>query len=416
MLAITALALVVPSVATTSRPTATVPARPAAPAVARATCSPSPAPGVRMSEAIRGQAGHRRSTGTLRALTLMIDFPDARGAGSARGRFAEFFPQTAQWYRTSSYGALDYRASAPVKSWIRMPHTFASYGIKRGVGYDPGYRKLVRDIAKAAEGRVDFGKYDLLNVLVTPNAGPSALHTVLSVTFTGMTEAPKADGVPLSDVSFVYGRQEDGSATAKANAYRVLPHENAHVLGLPDLYTADSGSSRVGHWDLMSETWGPGNDVLGWHKRRLGWLDGEQVSCVNGSGDETRTIAPLSGAGEDRSGRHRATRLVYVPATDTTGYALEVRTQEGNDEAVCKPGVLVYWIDTGAESGDGPVTVRDSSPHSGGCSHQPNMNAELSDAPFAVGEGMTDERTGISVAVTGHDRASGGYRVRISRP
>lgn len=90
---------------------------------------------------------------------------------------------------------------------------FAAYGIGRGSAYEPGYRQLVEHIAQAADPEVDFSRYDLINVLVTPNAGPSALDTVLSVTFSGNGEAPMADGVPLSNTSFVY---EAGRTTVRA--------------------------------------------------------------------------------------------------------------------------------------------------------------------------------------------------------
>lgn len=76
------------------------------------------------------------------------------------------------------------------------------------------------------------------------------------MTFSGNGEAPKADGVPLSNTSFVYSRQDDGSGSYSRTGYRVLPHENGHVFGLPDLYTMDGGGT-VGHWDIMSEDWGP---------------------------------------------------------------------------------------------------------------------------------------------------------------
>ncbi|WP_244177145.1 M6 family metalloprotease domain-containing protein [Streptomyces albus] len=462
---------------------------PGAPSLAQtgAACVPGRAEGIQMSEGIPTPPGHAPSTGTLRALTLMIDFPDARGEGSARERFAEFFPATADWYETSSYGALDYRAETPVKGWLRMPRPFSSYGIERGAGYEPGYRRLIDDLAKAADDRIDFGLYDLINVLVTPNAGPSAAETVLSVSFTGVADAPRADGVPLNRISFIYSRQNDGSPGAAANAYRVLPHENAHSLGLPDLYTDDDGGNKAGHWDLMSEDWGPGNDFLGWHKRKLGWLDdGRHVECADGSGRSHHTIRPLGerdtggdgggwtdvhdvyeqaaadgeegGAGREHGGKARTepgspggqpgraappgpdavkqsmrteqteqaeqtgpgkpakeTKLVYVPVTDSTGYAVEVRTQSGNDEAVCKPGVLVYWVDTRVETGRGPVEVRDSTPASGGCARLPNVAAELTDAPFGVGERYRDARTGVAVEVTGRD-PDGTHRITVTRP
>lgn len=57
---------------------------------------------------------------------------------------------------------------------------------------------------------------------------------------------------------------------------------------------------------------------------------------------------------------------MFVPLTRKTGYAIEVRTQEGNDEAVCRSGVLVYKVDADVDTGQGPVKVEDATPDSGG--------------------------------------------------
>ncbi|MHC0433311.1 M6 family metalloprotease domain-containing protein [Streptomyces sp. O3] len=374
--------------------------------------------GVQMSEGIPTAPGYAPSTGTVRALTLMIDFPDAPGEGSALDRHAEFFPQTRDWFRTSSYGRLDYRSDTPLKQWLRMPTAFADYGIERGAPFDPGYRQLIEDIVRAADPDVDFSTYDLVNVLVTPNAGPSALDTVLSVTFAGNHEAPVADGVPISNASFVYSRQDDGSGSYEETGYRVLPHENGHVFGLPDLYTAEGGGA-VGHWDIMSEDWGADNDLLGWHKWKLGWLDDAQVDCAAGPGVTEHELLPLAalddGRGNPDDGRDAARKLVFVPLDKRTGYAIEVRTRAGNDEAVCKPGVLIYRVDAEVDTGHGPVTVADSERDSGGCTRRPNVHAELSDAPFAPGETFTDDDAGVRVQVAAAT-LEGTYRIRVTRP
>ncbi|MEU6932406.1 M6 family metalloprotease domain-containing protein [Streptomyces sp. 2RAF24] len=362
--------------------------------------------GVQMSEGLPTSPGYARSTGLIRALNLMVDFPDAPGEGTAMSRYREFFPQTSDWFRTSSYGRLVYRPEAPIPDWLRMPRPFSSYGVERGSPYEPGYRKLVEDIVKAADPKVDFSAYDLVNVLVTPNAGPSALDTVLSVTFSGNDDAPYADGVPLANTSFVYSRQDDGSGTYAETGYRVLPHENGHVFGLPDLYTVDGGGT-VGHWDIMSEDWGANNDLLGWHKWKLGWLDNDQVGCASRTGDIEFSLTPLATTG----GR----KLIFVPLSDKAGYAAEVRTREGNDEAVCQPGVLIYRVDTDVDTGRGPVTVNDSEHGSGGCTRRPNVHAELSDAPYRPGESFSDRANGIRISVVAEDETTGGYRVRVSR-
>lgn len=368
-------------------------------------CRISAALGVQMSEGMPTPPGYAHSTGRVRALNLMIDFPDAQGSGSAADRMAEFFPQTSDWFHRSSYGRLVYVPEAPVKGWLRMPMPFTEYGIDRGSPYEPGYRQLVADIVRAADSRVDFSAYDLVNVLVTPNAGPSALDTVLSVTFPDNDGAPRADGVPLANTSFVYSRQDDGSGSYAKTGYRVLPHENGHVFGLPDLYTAEGGGS-VGHWDIMSEDWGANNDFLGWHKWKLGWLDNGQITCASEPGTTERTLEPLETDG--------GTKLAVVPLGEDSGYVVEVRTAAGNDEAVCRPGVLIYQVDADVETGRGPIAVADSTGDSGGCTRRPNVHAELSDAPFQPGETFTDRANGIRVSVLGGD-AEGGYRVRITR-
>ncbi|RKT05198.1 M6 family metalloprotease-like protein [Streptomyces sp. 3211.6] len=373
---------------------------------ALAPCRISATMGVQMSEGLPTAPGYARSTGEVRALNLMIDFPDAKGEGSAMDRLAEFFPQTSDWFRTSSYGRLTYRAEAPIRNWLRMPMPFAAYGIERGSPYEPGYRQLVEHIARAADAEVDFSRYDLINILVTPNAGPSALDTVLSVTFSGNGEAPMADGVPLANTSFVYSRQDDGSGSYRETGYRVLPHENGHVFGLPDLYTTDGGGT-VGHWDIMSEDWGANNDLLGWHKWKLGWLDASQISCASKPGASEHLLTPLAAAG--------GTKLAFVPLSESAGYAIEVRTRAGNDEAVCKPGVLIYKVDSEVDTGRGPVTVSDSANGSGGCTRRPNVHAELSDAPFRPGETFTDDKAHISIAVLAA-LPDGGFRVRVTRP
>ncbi|WP_030207013.1 M6 family metalloprotease domain-containing protein [Streptomyces sp. NRRL S-87] len=371
-----------------------------------APCRISGAMGVQMSEGLPTAPGYARSTGEVRALNLMIDFPDAKGEGAAADRLAEFFPQTANWFRTSSYGRLVYRAEAPIRTWLRMPMPFAAYGIERGSAYDPGYRQLVQHIIAAADPAVDFSRYDLVNVLVTPNAGPSALDTVLSVTFSGNAEAPVADGVPLANTSFVYSRQDDGSGSYRETGFRVLPHENGHVFGLPDLYTSDGGGA-VGHWDIMSEDWGANNDLLGWHKWKLGWLDSSQISCASKPGVSDHVLSPLAVGG--------GKKLAFVPVSDKAGYAIEVRTPAGNDEEVCKPGVLIYKVDSDVDTGHGPVTVSDSTRGSGGCTRRPNVHADLSDATFSPGETFQDDDAGISVSVVGQLR-TGAYQVRVTRP
>src|SRR4051812_35961342 len=166
------MTLTVSTSAGTGHPTArttTAGAEPVAPAARDARLGPCMINGgrtVQLSEGVPTGPGYARSTGTVHALTLMVDFSDAPGQGTVLDRFHEFFPKTRQWFRTASYGRLDYRPETPVPHWLRMPKPFKAYGIERGAPFDDGYRALVQDIVSAADPLVDFRDYDFLNVLM----------------------------------------------------------------------------------------------------------------------------------------------------------------------------------------------------------------------------------------------------------
>lgn len=98
-----------------------------------------------------------------------------------------------------------------------------------------------------------------------------------------------------------------------------------------------------------------------------------------------------------------------------SGYAVEVRTQAGNDQEVCRPGVLIYKVSTDVDTGQGPVSVMDSTKDSSGCTRLPNVHAELSDATFRPGQTFTDRAHGIRISVVDKED-NGNYRVRVTRP
>ena len=67
---------------------------------ALAPCMISGGSSIQMSEGVPTTGGYSRSTGTVRALTLMIDFSDAPGDGDALDRYREFFPPVSYTHLT----------------------------------------------------------------------------------------------------------------------------------------------------------------------------------------------------------------------------------------------------------------------------------------------------------------------------
>ncbi|MER6309273.1 M6 family metalloprotease domain-containing protein [Streptomyces sp. NPDC001657] len=360
-----------------------------------------------VAESADTPAGFARSSGVVQALTLFIDFPDARATMPASARFAEFFPATTDFFRTSSYGRLTY-LPRPLFRWIRMSRPLAAYGIQRGANFDPasdgGYHALAQEVVRAVDPIVNFRDYDVINIIAAPNAGPPATRTVLSVTFSGGDMGMKtADGVPFRNASFIWSRQSGLSA------FRVLNHENAHSFGLPDLYFTDGRQEPppVGHWDPMDEDWGPNNDFVGWHKWKLGWLAPQQVHCAPPHGTPgEHTLTPVSTPG--------GTKIVVIPTSPHSALVAEARSHGLLEPAVCRPGILIYRVATDVPSGRGPLRIVDATPHSGGCYREsPYVDPELTDATFLPGETYTDQATGAAVTVLTENQ-DGTYRIRVT--
>ncbi|MDX6355296.1 MAG: hypothetical protein QOF98_2199, partial [Streptomyces sp.] len=249
---------------------------------------------------------------------------------------------------------------------------------------------------------IDFRGYDIVNVLVTPNAGPPADEAVLSVTWTGASAATTDEGAHLDKVSLIYGHDQSGS--------RVLSHENGHAFGLPDLYAADDfqrTDELAGQWDTMSLDWGLQGDLFAWHKWRLGWLADSQLDCDTTSGQTTTyRLRPLEVPG----GR----KAVIIPYGPTQAYVLEAREAVGNDVDACRQGVLGYRVRTDVDSGKGPVAITDAHPRTSACDFSSGAFNSLNDAPFGVGESGQDAASGVSFKVLSHS-AAGDWVVCVTR-
>lgn len=179
------------------------------------------------------------STGTLNAFMLFVDFSDAPAIEAPQSLHDFFLPAAAEWYATSSYGALTLNVTADTSRFHRMPVTAASYGWARGLSYET-HQTYIQD-ALAAYGKT-IPPTDVLYVVPTANAA------AISFSPTFMGDVKTRAGVYVAKKSVTFGL--DAYKTWK---YLVLNHETGHTMCLPDYYPFNGSATGlfIGGWDLM---------------------------------------------------------------------------------------------------------------------------------------------------------------------
>jgi M6 family metalloprotease-like protein len=318
------------------------------------------------------------SVGVLRAALLLVHAADAPREESVAPP-QELIDAAADWFRTVSYGRLDFRVET-VPRWLALPRRSPEYVA------DPG--RHLADAVAAADPYVDFSKIDVVYLAPasrTPETATSALLNGFGV---------RADGKEIR-LWIPFGA---GFASVPGGPENLL-HETGHLLGLPDLYVARSPGS-FHRWDLMAARWPA--ELLAWHRWKLGWLDGSQIVCLTGRATRTVTLSPLGRPGGTKALLVKRGRRVLV---------VEVRARTGYDRTLCETGVLVYEVDQ-TPFRRAPVRLYvaggDSRPPGSACGACWN-------ALFDVGRGEvpTLSGPGLGVDVLAR-RADGSYRVRVS--
>lgn len=317
------------------------------------------------------------SAGRAEAVIVFVDFPDAPASGN--GGVGSTYTAYLDWFPEASYGRFSMNVTV-VPRWFRMPQSGRSYGaLQVGANAD----RYLADAAAAISGAVDVSRYH--SVWVVPSSGSGVLVGSNYVRYPGR-------GVVAGGTEIRFGMLMSDSRSGG-------PVESAHVvhrllasLGTPDL--GESPPKPIGHWDpnFTDATGVRTAHLLGWHKWMLRWLTPEQLTCLHEPGTVEETLTPIARAG--------GKKLVVVPTSPSTAYAVEVRRKVGYDRGICLEGVLVYTLDSQVRSGEGPIEGKSAG---SGCS--PDV------MPFGVGEAYEDAAVKVDVLATD----GSAYRVRVSK-
>ncbi|MFC7305357.1 M6 family metalloprotease domain-containing protein [Streptomyces monticola] len=347
-------------------------------------------------------AAYPKPERSLDALMVFLSFPDSVPLVTPEELTADYFPTTSRFFERASYGRFVLKPH-PQRDWIEMPEDSLSYEIERD--WDAAHRSAyLRDALKASDPSVDFSKYDIVYFVADPDAPGVDSDATKVVNF----DRPlRADGTEVKRIVTVFEQHPPDR--------NVLAHETGHVFDLPDLYHRPQDGkgdwdTYVGDWDVMGSQFGLAPDLFGWHKWKLGWLDPQQVHCVQGEGDGLVTLEPLSGTAV--AGQSGGTRLAVVRTGRDSAIAIEARGAGGNDRATCTEGVLIYRVRNETASGGGPVEVVDAHPGSEACWDE-SVYPPLADAPVRVGESFTVPGESVKVQVLDRSR-SGSWTVKVT--
>ncbi|KAK7950952.1 uncharacterized protein PG986_006680 [Apiospora aurea] len=127
-------------------------------------------------------------------------------------------------------------------------------------------------------------------------------------------------------------------------------------------------------------------------------------------GSTTHVLSPL----EKKAEGPDSTQAAVVATSGTTLLVAEARTQNGVDDMLCGPGVLLYTVDTNMPSGHGPVRVVNGlDVDLRWCGGYPSNLAPLS-CTSPRKSSLTVQEWGVTVTLTEHDEASDSWTIKVN--
>lgn len=277
-----------------------------------------------------------KSMGKVKVQVLFVDFPDAPSSQTPQKVMGMITPNAESNFNISSNGKLQIEFH-PHYKWLRMSKRSDQYGWKDLTNLL--HKQYITEAIRLADPEINFSSTDALIIIANPEAeaiwnGP----TFNALPGNGIT----ADGKDIMTVA-------TSGASIKREAGIWFNHEFGHMMTLVDLYAYSGVTHRfVGEFGLMGMMTGSGKDLFGWEKWLLGWLEDDQIVCVN-SGTNRVTLTPV----ETKDGL----KLFIIPVSSTSAIVVESRRSIGLDQNLVKTGPLVYLVDTEIPSGKGTIKV-----------------------------------------------------------
>ena len=339
---------------------------------------------------------YKKPTGTVKAVMIFVDFPNApAGSASATDVANHLLGNGAaqQLFSTQSYGKM--RLDVAVKSnlgWKRMTLPSTSYSFST---FDTHKTYISAAASHFSPSDVSFSDYDFVFLVAPQNAG-----FPLSPAF----NAYRGQGAssPSGEIRLAVTFGTD----SYSNRYTNLVHEVGHLFGLPDLYpySGDADNAKAGCWPIMSDIF-HSECFMGWHRHKNEWLDQPRKTYLQGTTSTWyKTLSPFSSS--------YGLSMIALPVDDIQKPS-KVLVAElaqpvlGTNNQYWGDGVLIYTVDARIATGDSPVVVI------------PKITSTSSDygylyeAPYHVNDVANFKEGNVSIVVSILQKFGSSYNVRI---
>jgi M6 family metalloprotease-like protein len=281
-------------------------------------------------------ANRMKSLGNLTINIVFVDFSDAVSTMTPQEVYSILTPYAEDYFKTVSYGKLNIQFKPNFK-WNRMSKPSSEYGWNNLTFHL--HKEYIQEAINLADADIDFSNSDAFIII----ANPDAIELKNGPAFTAYPGA----GITVDGKEFLSSATSGHDLKFWGGLW--FNHEFGHEMSLVDLYAYQgSGHRFVGEYSIMGLISCTGQDLFGWEKWILGWLNDDQVICAN-SGISTALITPIETAG--------GTKLFTMPISNTAAIVVESRRAIGYDKKLPKTGPLVYIVDTNIPSGTGTIKI-----------------------------------------------------------
>ncbi len=339
-------------------------------------------------------------SGVFDIALIPIDFEDLPGDQAGPARVADQMEKVTQWYQMVSGGRVEIRWRV-YPNWIRMPRPSLDFALERSRSDD---NALANAAFAAADPFVDFSGIRA-GIFLLPLSSSFMAEGVQ-----GFIHSQFGPGGYVTAEGPVHNYAIGGIhwEHPQRPIWTYWAHEIGHMFPLPDLYDVRSqwwigaeleipGGPFSG-FDMMANQDGPSRTLSTWLRFVMGWLDDEQVLCVDiqSEFDGEATLVPIDHTA-------RGVKAIMMPLSPTRIAVIESRrphpkfdcdTPRQDAKWRSRSGVIVYVADMTVGHGNGFQSLiapegRGLNGPPDGCSVPQQLDAILTPGDSVSFEGVT---------------------------